>query len=258
MGKGAEEVALGTSSEEQATPIQPANPSTAVQVIMPAAVTVNNDPGPYNQELQKKVQREQQLVSGAMFIDKVAKEKVKKEQTPIYEKACKQMELLQKKLTAKAKKMVSALKNDQSFQAVKDALSEIGIEVKCSLEFVSVDMQERTSNAVLYKRVVEKISDAERYSDEWKSEDIELDFTDEMKELQTKFWEQYDIASEAKAKIVAAEAMLKDRANRMADIQGLVALKNMSDDDKALAAEIQSHCEDKDITKLLSSGKKKA
>lgn len=224
----------------------------AVQLVAPSEVLMKNDPGPYNQKVAEKVQRETQLVSGLMFVDKVEKEKIVKDQTPIYEKAMKQLELIKAKITVQGKKAVSALKNDELFIAAKSALSDIGFEVKYSLQFCHVDMEERNSNRIVYKRKLEKISGESSYRDTWKSDEIELDFTDAMKTLQTKFWEQYDIAETAKDKIIKAETALRDRANRMADAQGLVALKNMSQEDLALVKEIHVKREETDVTKLLA------
>lgn len=230
-------------------------PGMSVQLVTPSEVLMKNDPGPFNQKIAEKVQRETQLVSGLMFVDKIEKEKIVKDQTPIYEKAIKQMELLKAKILIQGKKAVGVLKNDELFVAAKSALSDIGFEVKYSLQFVRLDMDERNSNSIVYTRKLEKLRSDSSYRDSWESDEIQLDFTDAMKTLQAKFWEQYDLADNAKDAIIKAETALRDRANRMSDAQGLVALQNMSAEDLEQVAAMHAARENVSVPKLLA-GKK--
>jgi len=246
------EATVETAADKKAT----VETAVAVRLVPSSAgISLTTDPGPYNKELSEKVQRETQLVSGMMFIDKIEKEKVKKEQTPVYEKATKQMELLLKKINSKAVKLVNDMKDDEIFTSVKIAMSALGIEVRCGVNFCKVDMDERNSNTIVYTRSVTRRGQ-DRYDYTWSTDERELGFNEELKELQAKYWEQYDIAEEAKDKIIAAETALRDRANRMADAQGLVALNNMTDADRALALRMHQQRDVKDITKLLGTAKK--
>lgn len=223
------------------------------EVVLPQNVTLTQDLGPYMQGQQEKERKLERQVKGVMFLDKLEQDRILKDETPKYEKAIKQAEVISKKVVAAAKRAVADLKKDDRAVELKAAMKEFGIAVTVTPEFKSVDLEVEGVNSINYSWLIRETG--ERYGG-MESDSLELEIPEKMAELLKKYWDARKEAKRAKDAIIAAQEKLNDRANRMADAEGALAIRGMGEDERE---EMKSVYEDVkngiDAGKLIGSGK---
>lgn len=226
-----------------------------MQLVIPGAVNMTTDIGPYSQAEAERLRKEERQIDGVMFIDKLEQDKIIKEEVPKYEKAKKQYEALSAKLNARAKKLVMAMKKSDKTADVKDTLSDdFGMAVNFTAEFVGIDLEVEDNNTITYKWLQREVGDTYGGIE---GDERTLDLPEDMKPMLAKYWEARKEAKRANDAVVEAQDKLFNRANRAADARGAHAIINMTEAEREEVKRLREAVKNGvTVEKLLTAGKK--
>lgn len=223
--------------------------SESVSLVLPQNVNLTTDLGP-RQEQRDAVERTQQKqVSAVAFLNKLEQESILRAQEPVLEKLQKEHGSVTKKLERAAAKLLGTVKVEDEAKEAKAALIAWGMtSVKLSATLNSINYDERVIE------VAKHIGGADY--DKLNAE-VDVSFTPDMIVLADKRDALEDQIRVVTNVMVEAQAKLKNRANLLADAQGALALKTMSQDEVAQVRDMYDTVKSGiTVEKLLGSGKK--
>jgi hypothetical protein len=197
-------------------------------VTLPNEIILRQGPDKETAELQKQDRSRAELARAVVFIDKTEGEKFLLEARPQHDKLTAKLAKQLEKLQQMGRRVV-ATHSPAAAEEVKAALKNIGfIGPKVETDFNCLD-PENQEIRVEYKVSIKESTSNYRNSLETAST---LTYTDDMIEFQQTMNTLRDEIAALEAKIIEAEYRIRDRANRLADAEGMLAIKHMSDDDK--------------------------
>ena len=218
-------------------------------LVIPANINLTTDLGP-RQEQRDNVERTQQKqVSAVAFLNKLEQESILRAQEPVLEKLQKEHASVTKKLERAAAKVVGGIKVEDEAKEAKAALIAWGVtSVKLSATLDVINYDERVIE------VTKHIGGADY--DKLNAE-VDISFTSDMIILADKRDALEDQIRDVTNIMVEAQAKLKNRANLLADAQGALALKTMSQDEISQVKDMYDTVKSGiTVEKLLGTGKK--
>jgi len=226
--------------------------TTTGQALVPSEILIRHGNDPVTEESIAVEQKQLRTAKAVMFMDKVEQERIIEEAQPRLETAAKVIAAARIKLDKMAKTVVSKLKSSDEFADVRVALRAIKIlGIKCGIEYKGMDMD---AKKICFVR---GIGDYNQYSSEWDMQgEDSVKFTQEMlAEFKIMNAAEKEKKSCEKA-ILEAQSTLRNRANRMSDVEGAIAIKSMGKAEQEDAKEVYSHLKGGlSVGKLLGSGK---
>jgi hypothetical protein len=203
-------------------------------LVVPSEITLRHRSDDWT-EGQVRAETEQlRKAKAVLFLDKVQHEKTIKELEPKLEDLQLELANVVKAIDKAAASEIGDLKPSEEFADVKKALKALKINnIACTIELVSVSIE---NAEIVFKR---SIGDKERSYNRYvlDGEDT-MKFTVEMKELKGQWKDVTEQIREVERKLLAARTALRDRANRMSDVEGAIALKNLNEDERVEVKEL--------------------
>ena len=206
---------------------------STVSLVVPSEVVLRHKESEYV-EAQSKIETEQlRKAKAVLFLDKVQHEKTIKELEPRREEVTRAMAKADADLQHLGAQAVGDLKPGVEFADVKKALRALKIYAfACHIEFVGTNIE---NNEIEFRR---SINDGEKSSYRVIDGCDTLKFTPEMKERKAE-WKALKLElQDIERKLMEARTALRDRANRMADVEGAIALKNLNDEERVEVKEL--------------------
>jgi hypothetical protein len=203
----------------------------------------------------KKEQAELKKVRGVMFLDKLNCEKILAEEKPKLAKAEADRKKYMAMLNKEGQAAINKLKFTADVKALRDLLGKFGVKfVKHSIEFVGVDAKKQV---VHYQHKVRQKNPKDRYGDRTLEGAKELPFAAAMKDTAAKLKAAEDEVKRSQQAMTDAQAKLRDRANRMADVEGAMALRAMGAEEQAEVKKLYGDLQGGLSVKQLMAGTKK-
>jgi hypothetical protein len=201
--------------------------SDPVEVKFPAALALTSDPGPVAAARAERAEELTNMAAGVMYLDTRNNREIIKRETRLYEKTSAALERAKERLHAIAKRAVSELKSEGDTAAVVKALRELGFNVRFRPEFKSLDLATEDQASVRYAWVQEDVGGTGwRGTSEGRT--LELNMPTDSADALAEYWKQYKEERRCREAIILAEERLRDRSNRLADAQGVIALQSMA------------------------------
>jgi hypothetical protein len=207
-----------------------------IELVLPSKMVLAHEGSEFVEAEQKAQSEQLKKAKAVLFLDKVAQEKLIKELEPKIKDAKEDVTEAKKVIEVLGQEVVDAIDVKSEFDAVKKALRALKI-TKCSfkveLEHVNID-----TSRIHFKRVIVGKEGSSSYStDELVGEDV-LPFTADMKEARKAFLVRQAELDAMEKQYMDAQDALRNRANRMADVEGAMALKGLNEDDRADVKEL--------------------
>jgi len=208
-----------------------------MQLVVPSEVVLRHRDSEWA-EGQAKVETEQlRKAKAVLFLDKVQHEQTLKELEPKLEEVQLEFANMAKKIEKAGAREVGDLKPGEEFAEVKKALRALKInDFACRIELVKVDIE---NSEIVFKRSIGDKESKTYWNRVIDGEDT-LKFTAEMKELKVQWKALFDQIRDIEQKLLAARSALRDRANRMSDVEGAIALKNLTTEEQVEVKELYS------------------
>lgn len=208
-----------------------------VELVLPSKVVLAHEGSEFTEAEQQRQVEQLKKAKAVLFLDKVAQEKLIKELEPKIKDAKEDVAELKRKLELMGQEVVDEIDAKAEFAEVKKALRALKI-TKCSykveLESVNID-----SSRIHFKRIVTGREDDRGgyYQDSLTGKDT-LPFCEAMKGARKEYMVRKDELEVMEKQYMDAQDALRNRANRMADVEGAMALKGLNDADKADVKEL--------------------
>jgi hypothetical protein len=207
----------------------------AAALIVPSKVILQHE-DPASQEAYNAEQKQLRQARAVMLLDKVEQENIIKDAKPRLEDATAEVARLNEKINKAGAKAVSKLKLSEEFADVKKALRAIKINsLECSIAFGGVEYTGK--GRILFSRTVGRKARRDYGSTAVMVGDDSMPLTEELQGLVAQLKEAEELRTQLLEAIMDAQTKLRDRANRMSDVEGAIALKNL---DEAEAEEVKS------------------
>jgi len=218
-------------SDKHSKPKDGTTTEVKAQALVPTAIDLNLGA---NKQQYEAEQREGRQLKAVMLLHAEHQKKVIEDERPKLEKA----EIARRKTRERLEKMgkaaVRKLKVSEEFADLRKALQALNMgSISYGISYKELDLD---SKEIEFEREL-------KHTDSYRSitgEDT-MPFTEKMVEELKKYdeaKEEYDRSHNA---IVEAETARRDYANRLAEAQGLLALKNMDEDEQQQVQDIYEH-----------------
>jgi len=203
-------------------------------LVVPSEITLRHRSDDWT-EGQVRAETEQlRKAKAVLFLDKVQHEKTIKELEPKLEDLKLELAKVEKAINKAAELEIGDMKLNEEFADVKKALRVLKInKFVCAIELVSVNTEDAE---IVFRRSVGDKESTYRYN-VLSGEDT-MKFTFEMKELKGQWKELTNKIQEIERTLLEARTALRDRANRMSDVEGAIALKNLNEDERVEVKEL--------------------
>lgn len=208
--------------------------SETMNLVVPAEVVLRHRESEWNEEQVKVTSEQMRKARAVLFLDKVQHEKTLKELEPLRVQAEQNIARLQSELNQAGASLVGDLKPSEEFAEVKKALRALRIyDTVFQIRLVEVEIENGT---VQFTRSL-GLKESSYRSDMISGSD-RLKFTPEMKKLRTEWQDEVAKLKSIEQQLVEARTALRDRANRMSDVEGAIALKSLNAEEQVEVKEL--------------------